>query len=221
MTFAQLRADAERLCSLEGWADSSVHPDWHSLVLRALTEFSWTGEYYSDVATVVSVSGQQEYNPDATGSQPWRRIMSVLYGGVLIPQVTLMQLSRISPTWMVDAAGSPSYWFASRPGVFKLYPKPDASSTDIVVTGWRCEPALSEDSDTPMCPEPYHPHIARLAAALHGELYATSQSQQEKIALWKADAQDAAISCRGVDSEQMVPELSSRARPMASPRMRL
>lgn len=221
MTFAQLQAYAERLCVLEGWAAATAYPDWGELVNKALAEFSWAGEYYFDQGTITTEASEPEYSLDTTGLQPWKRITDVLYDGNQIYPVTLVQVRLMNPTWMLEPSGTPQYWWLSRPNLLRLYPAPSSASVSVTIYGYRCEPVLTEADDEPVAPSVYHNDIARIAAALHGETYATSPEQMAKVQQWHIDGAQAALGCRATMGEQEAPLRVSRTVIPRSRRMSL
>jgi hypothetical protein len=197
MNYADMRTRVVDLCRLEGWVDLPAPPDWGGLVNRALAEFSALGEYIWDEHSFTTVAGTAQYSLLDTDTRDWINIHSVAYGSTpsVIERSNPSEQAIISATWWRDTGGTPAYWWLSSPNTMRLHPVPNATVT-VYVIGTRAEPVLTADADIPDAYERFHDAVCKIAAAYHGETYATSEAQIAKVRLWRDDGLKAAETCR-------------------------
>lgn len=197
MTYAEMKTRVEDLCRLEGWSDLPTPPDWGALVNRALGQFSALGEYIWDEHSFDTVAGAAEYSLLDADTRDWINVVSVCYGSApcQLQRSNPVEQAIISETWWRDAHGVPAYWWLSSPNLMRLHPVPNGAY-HVYLIGVRAEAELDSDADTPVVYDRYHDAICKLAAAEHGETYATSESQIGKVRLWRDEGLRAAEQCR-------------------------
>jgi hypothetical protein len=190
MTFAQLKARAELLCSIEGWANVSPSPDWGSLVNQALTIFSDAGAYIPAGENLTTVQGQAEYSLTAPD---YCVVLAVTYNAqTVLLQSSETLIEELDSLWIDRANGTPERWWLSQPNKVRVWPPPATAGVTMKVRGRRVETTLTNASDTPVAPVAYHENIAELAAWLQGKTYAQSPQQLAKVELWRTNAEQGA-----------------------------
>ena len=159
------------LCKLEGWSDTSPAPDFAYLTNRAWEMFAFDSECYVGSETISTVIGQAEYGL----VNNYKNLLDVTIGSAGLLRSDELFERNLNPAWRVQANGTPARWVLSGFNRLSIVPPPVAI-VSVLLRGAAYGPALSADTDTPICPTVYHESIAIKAAILHAEIYAVGEA---------------------------------------------
>lgn len=174
-----LQAEAEKLCRLEGWAESDPPADWGALVNQAWAEFSWDTECVEGegTATTAGVSAGPEFL--SLSAPSWKTILHCRYGtgDTYLLETSLRAELAANPHLFTAGTSTPTRYAISEPDVLVLIPGATTASVTVTFRGIREGAAMSSDNDEPACPKVFRRGIVYRAVILHAESYAFGESR--------------------------------------------
>lgn len=172
------------MCALEAWSDTTIAPDFATLVNRAWFQFSWDAQTQVLEETVTTVVGQTSYV--LTGQI--KQLLDVVYDTTGAKSAMLHSSERYERNYRADWRVQPNgvslrYTFQNF-NTITLVPPPSAIVT-VAVRYIGQGAAFVNPTDIPPIPDYYHEAIALYAAILQGEVYAQGEAEQ-RLAAYQA-----------------------------------
>ncbi len=135
-------------------------------------------------------------------------VVKVGFNSALVHEITRARLDADYPTWMFAAHGTPKHWFRWGEGNFRLYPKPDATST-IYVMGYEKpdNTAWADDDEEPPVHSASHELLAVRAAyriIIRNPSEANMARGSALQPLWAAGIQEATQRIHGANGADVV-----------------
>lgn len=194
MNYAALRARTAYLAAQAGWSDSTPPTGYATsdlfigaLVNEAYQQLAYDTEYNIETDTFATVAGQAEYTlaTATVGLRNYIYVSEAIYGtDTPLIQANESEIRRMNNLWLLDAGGTPTYFWTSTSGVLRLYQKPTAIAT-VTLRGPREPAALSADGDIPTCPGVFHIAICLGAVILLAESYLSEEMDLARIARYE------------------------------------
>jgi hypothetical protein len=190
VTFAEMKARAAELCTIEGYADASTAPDWGRLVNLAYARMVWEAAARRGTESVISVANQREY---VLPAPEFKVLFDCWYGDYALQLSSEASVRRSDPYWL-RRKGHPAYYWMDENNQLKLHPTPDTSGVVICVYGPRLPNDLTADNHVPVyIPSLYHESICHKAYCLHASLYARSPDQVDALMRYTAQYEAAVL----------------------------
>lgn len=190
MNYAALRARTTFLAAQAGWSDATPPTGYASadlfvgaLVNEAYQQLAYDTEYNIETDTFSTVAGQAEYTlaTATAGQRGYVYVSEALYGtDTPLVQANESEIRQGNRMWLLDAGGTPTYYWTSTSGVLRLYQKPTGVAT-VTIRGPREPVPLSDDAHTPTMPGVFHIAICLGAVILLAESYLSEEMDLARI----------------------------------------